>query len=457
MEGEEEEHARERDHHELSQGERQPVREATRLGEPRAHLAGPQRQRQHQEASGHVPGVDRAEGPQHQRRDRGRAQVPTKTGSSGARGPRAEELEADARAEQRERERDEVGVQIAVGEAESGELVDRTLDQPRAAPVVEARPARPEARHDLPGAVEVPDHGHQQGREPAAEVRAPPVPGEQVEAEREGRRGREREHVGQGEVEAEPRTDAGQLEHGGDHELAEVVVIERAAGEPRVEGRHGAALEDGVEVRHLHRPLPAPGGVPQIGVGEPHEQEREEGEVEDQLAGEHDPPALAHERAELTRAAAQRPPAEPRDHGDADGGRPGGERHQPQARQQPQDVGEQQQPERLGQHVAAVREPAKHHERHRPGAEREELHRQPEDQRCPERAVREAVPAGVRDDRELLDRAAEKERGGESHEGLRRSGPCYGRNGGSGSSGRRLQPEQPGERDHHQRVRNSPR
>ena len=86
------------------------------------------------------------------------------------------------------------------------------------------------------------------------------------------------------QVEGDLRQNARQLDQRRRHELAEVVVVHVAAGEPGVVGRHRRAAGDGVEIGQVHRLLAAAGGMPEVRVERADPVEDEECPDEQRLA-----------------------------------------------------------------------------------------------------------------------------------------------------------------------------
>ena len=88
---------------------------------------------------------------------------------------------------------------------------------------------------------------------------------------------------GQDQVVRKGRDDAEQFGQQPDDDETVVVVIDVAAGQPRIIGREGRALEDRVEVREIHRLLAALPGMPQIGVAPADKQIQREERNDDRL------------------------------------------------------------------------------------------------------------------------------------------------------------------------------
>ena len=168
---------------------------------------------------------------------------------------------------------------------------------------------------------------------------------------------------------------SGEAEHRRDNELAVVVVVEKATGEPRVVGGHNRRSGNGVEVCKVHRLFAAPPGVPQIGIGHPHGQEHQECDEEQRFEAEHHAPTLFHVPGDLTPVT---PPGQSRQSGcgqQGDDHRTETETHQAIARQQPRDGGDQQQAEGLCQQVTPIRQRPEHHVRKRNCGQRHQLNR----------------------------------------------------------------------------------
>ena len=170
-------------------------------------------------------------------------------------------------------------------------------------PVVVAQ--RPAVGDQQPRALEVAGDEHERDRgEPgpdrAARRRAPrPTASPPT---REHRRGGQREQRGDGEVVALVGRDRGELDQHRHREVAEVVVVEVGARQPRVLGRERVGPVGGVEERHVHRLL----GVPDVGRVGDEQRHRGEGDEEHGLRAPEQPPA---QRVGLGRARGEPAPA----------------------------------------------------------------------------------------------------------------------------------------------------
>ena len=182
--------------------------------------------------------------------------------------------------------------------------------------------------------------------------------GRQIVGDGEDAPGHQCEEQRHRKVDGDGRHHPGELGQRRVHELAEVVVVQVAAGEPGVVGRHGRRSDDGIEVGEVHRLLAATKRVPQVRVPHPDAVEAEEGHEEQQLADEDQTRVAPEEVQHLS-------PLESEDHGrdrrDEEQAHADGEARevQPvQAGEEPGDVGDQQNAEHLAQQVAAVGQPA---------------------------------------------------------------------------------------------------
>ena len=194
-------------------------------------------------------------------------------------------------------------------------------------------------------------------------------------AEREhGRRG-EPEERRDGDVVAAIGGERGQLDRQREREVAEVVVVEVRARQPRVLRRERPGAVDGVRERHVHRLL----GVPHVGrVG--HEQRhRGERQREHRLR--------APEQARAQRVGRPRPRAPPHDdarhadeHDPARGAR-APVRHERGRAAHPHEPRHEQQAQHLGQAEPGAREARQQDPRQRRRAEADDLEERPEAQR----------------------------------------------------------------------------
>ena len=325
---------------------------------------------------------------------------------AGAAGHDHRKGEADG--EKRERQGHQVGVEVAEQEGEEGELCYLVAGRvwwhdTRAAPEVErgggyvTDEGIPDPANDLHGAVQVAKHHHEggacescgggregeayepgrgggpwhsRGRPRLGSPGAPDGTGDAVGAapagevvdDGVGRASGQGEEEGDGEVECDSWVDSRGPDEGSHHELAPVVVVDVAAGEPRIVGRHVARLQDGVEVGHVHGLLAAQVGVPQVGIGHADEDEGEEGGEEDGLARQQGPPSARDKGSDLAQVDGQEDEGRRRDRCHAQPNRRHREGYQLVAGQQPGDKAHEQQPEGLREEVAAIRQPAQHHE-----------------------------------------------------------------------------------------------
>src|SRR5262249_2792687 len=183
-------------------------------------------------------------------------------------------------------------------EAPEWELVDGEGDDAPAAPVVEDGDGEVTERRlplvqELGEAVEVADHSESR----AARQPRPPAARE-AGHNGEGTAHRHAEEQRNRQVEGCRGSQGGELDKGGDEELAIIVVVDVAAGEERVVGRHIAAAQNGVEVGELHRLLAAVKEVPEVGVERAYPGKGEEGSEEGELSNDEQPPARADESPE---------------------------------------------------------------------------------------------------------------------------------------------------------------
>ena len=180
-------------------------------------------------------------------------------------------------------------MEVREEEGEEGELRDLETGRvrghhARGRPEVEVGDG---AAQELPAAVQVAQNdGHRDGCR-ARGNRAPPRGSNRasqpspsafgdVVADGERGAGGEREEERHGQVVGHSRRNARCANDRRHHELTVVVVVQGAAGKPRVQRRHGGGAEDGVQVREVHGLFAAQVGVPQVGVCGAHEHEGQE-------------------------------------------------------------------------------------------------------------------------------------------------------------------------------------
>jgi hypothetical protein len=167
-----------------------------------------------------------------------------------------------------------VGMQVAVKDREERKLRDRVRDDPRRPPVVELG-ERCALEHDLSRAVEVAEQDRagasEQAERPARRRR---VPDRSAAREDDRSDRREREVVG------DLRRDPGEAGEVREQEMAEVVVVDRMAGEPRILRRDRGRADDRVEEREVHELLRAE----DLRTERAHEREEEERRREPELA-----------------------------------------------------------------------------------------------------------------------------------------------------------------------------
>ena len=127
-------------------------------------------------------------------------------------------------------------------------------------------------------------------------------------------------------------------------EIPPIVVIEIASAEPRVIGRHCRRPRHRRKVGQLHRLFAPSPGVPQIGVGGPHQQEAHIGQQKQQLRRRCQPPFPPQPLPQLRPLPPQHDGRGQRHgrHRQPDGGQRVA--HRPGADQQPGHQGHQQQP-----------------------------------------------------------------------------------------------------------------
>ena len=284
-----------------------------------------------------IRGLNRAEGeakgdvggPGHDAQTPGR---PSRAHDEGEREPDGEDGQGDD---------EEVGVGVGEEEGEEGELGDAVValgaEHAAAAPEVEGAEVlvaedAAEALQELGRTVEVAEHGDKEGGQRAGEDRGGEAGatvlveaafderGEVVD-DGEGGGGGQGEEERDDESDRDGGEDAGELGEGGAHEEAEVVVVELAAGEPGVVGRHVRRLQDGVEVGEVHGLFAAEVEVPEVGVPHADGEHASEGDEEEDLAGDDDATVFAQELEDF---AALAPEDEGRDgrqqeESDADG------------------------------------------------------------------------------------------------------------------------------------------
>ena len=216
-------------------------------------------ERQHPRGHGIGPGVDAVEEAERQRgREQLRERAPARRQARAVQ----HDLHREGEREQRERHREHVRVEVAEQEREPRELRDRVVDHPRGRePVVVAE--RAAVGEQDPGALEVAqDDDQRHGAEAGADGLVRPAGGgPERGGEGEDRGGGERQQRRDGDVVALVGTQVAELHEHAHGEVAEVVVVEVAAGEPGVLGRERVRAVGGVQERHVHRLL----GEPDVG------------------------------------------------------------------------------------------------------------------------------------------------------------------------------------------------
>ena len=323
--------------------------------------------------------------------------------------------------EQPEGDSHHVGMQIAEEEAEEGELRYRLRHARRddaggappppelcGVPLVGGRAGNAEVlyvnpspestrseavrRQELQEPLQVPHHRQQErGRqaedegpdEDAAELplrrsafRAAMKGGQVVDEAEDGDHRQGGDHR-QAEVIADRRAHAGQLAGHRHQQVAAVVVADGMAGEPGVVRREVLAVRGGVQKGEVHRLL-RPRDVRDVGAQEGGEHE---GEEEDPLDDEQEMPILAHEAAHLVSSPPDDVAGARANEDDRPDDAAGGIRQHAGGAQDPEHEADDEEAERLGEGVAAVREAREEEVGQREDDERHDLERQPPGQR----------------------------------------------------------------------------
>jgi len=205
------------------------------------------------------------------------------------------------------------------------------------------------------------DAAHVEGTADAAPLRPGAV---EVIGDAKGAHGRHGEPGRDDQVVGHGGRDADELDQRPDHDLAKVVIVEIAPGEPRVVGRKLGALDDGVQVGQVHGLFAALPGMPQVGVAPADDPEEAKERQEEDLADQHEaplPPARGEQLGHPPPRAGQQHAAVR--HGGHDGQRqPDGATAVVQRRQvgqHPRQPGQEQHAHRPGQDPAPVGQPAK--------------------------------------------------------------------------------------------------
>ncbi len=120
----------------------------------------------------------------------------------------------------------------------------------------------------------------------------------QIPTDGERARRHQREQRRHDQVVRDGRRNAQQLDRNADHHETIVVVVDVAAGEPRIVRRERGALEYRGQVCQVHRLFTAAERVPQVRVGHADQQERDEEDGCQYLDAEEIAPALAEKPAE---------------------------------------------------------------------------------------------------------------------------------------------------------------
>ncbi|OQA39739.1 MAG: hypothetical protein BWY52_03057 [Chloroflexi bacterium ADurb.Bin325] len=339
--------------------------------------------------------------------------------ASGFRLP-AQQVRGQPHRQERKRQRQHVRVQVAQDETERGKLVDQldrvadqilVVDDARRAPPP-PEPAGPAAgRRGVGQSLYVKPLDEREGQQPALvrgveqpfEVaekahaqRGQHPPADAVAAGRRpariSRRGDEHlrhaeraqhhERIPQRHAHVEPdgRIHPAQPDEQAEHDVAEVVVADGVAGEPGVLRREEAAVQHAVDEGELHRLFRA-GDVGIIcAEGRPSDQHGRK-----QRLGRDDQPPVGPQprqqgppprRVPLPACAADRP-RDARDDHKAGQDAPQVIRDDMEDRADPQDVGHEQQPERLRKRVAPAAEPREQPPGQRQGRKAERLDDQP--------------------------------------------------------------------------------
>ncbi len=171
----------------------------------------------------------------------------------------------------------------------------------------------------------------------------------------------------QGQVIGQGGDDAQQFGQRAHEDEAEVVVVDVAAGVPRVVGREGGGAHDGREIGQVHRLLAAPDNVPHVRVAQPdadHDQEQGHAQQLDQqdVAG-----SLVDERPQLLAPAPGDGRADAHERRQRQQDRPARIGQELDARRQPRQIRYDQQPQHPRQRVAPVGQAAQGHEGQREG------------------------------------------------------------------------------------------
>ena len=353
-----------------------------------------------------VPAIDGPKRPQSHRQSGHRKSLPCNAG-----GPESRyEIQTQAEDQYRKRDNHHVSVEVREQEGEERELGDVEGDvaiigdrfghpkgrerwvkilqgrhHPAAAPKIKAGEwhavdsLNPDSLNDLDNTVQVADNTDKQGRYQPGGYAAPP-PRQTPEA-RPGGRGRllryrqrgmaadsfhqvvnqrigagygQREEERHRQVERGSRQDSCDPDDSGEHGVAPVVVVQVAAGKPGVEGRQGSGAHHRVEVRQLHRFLPAPVRVPQVWVGVTQGHERQEGCQEYRFSRQDKAPPGSEEFDHLAPPERPRSRRQQRQRRQGEVDRGPGEISPAKRDHQPGNVGDRQQAQYPGEDYAPV-------------------------------------------------------------------------------------------------------
>lgn len=244
-------------------------------------------------------------------------------------------------------------MQVAVDGGEVGELVDGVAlaDDTGGAPVVELPKAT--LLPQLQEAVEIADHHAHRG---GGEGEEPPLRQRQADRRQFAeRQAADRDHA---EVVGDVIAHRGQAGEVGEHQVPEVIIVERLARHPHVLWRHYLGACQGVEKREVHELL----GAEDLGPERPLPGEKDEPHGPEQVVGEERTPART---AQPVRQPVPCGPCQPRvqQHVRRQRRRESDAQGQAAVAQCPRPVGDQQQRQDLPERVAvpgARREHMKH-------------------------------------------------------------------------------------------------
>ena len=188
----------------------------------------------------------------------------------------------------------------------------------------------------------------------------------------------------EGEVERQARRKVGQQRQEHDHFLAERVVAERRARQPRVRRGQRARADEDVQDREVHGLL-AP---VDLGVEDPQPEEEQEAEREDHLALDERAAVLAQEAPEVVPLADRDHRRDEREGGQAHDGCGAAVAHHPEGEADRHRVGREHEAEQARETETAVLEAREERPGDGPRGDADEEHREVPDDRGPEGARR---------------------------------------------------------------------